>query len=354
MTSEAKGRGGAPFRQPPSFGQVSPVAPGVLWLRMPLPFALDHVNLWLLEDGAGWALVDTGVSDPATRDLWQGVFATAMAGKPLSRLLVTHFHPDHIGLAAWLQRRFGCPLETSRQEWLYGRMLSLDTGDAFTESSVAFYRRAGLDEGGLALVRRRGNAYAARTRHIPVDCQPVQAGQELSIGGRLWRVISGRGHSPDMVCLHCPDLGVLISGDQVLAGISPNVSVWPSEPEVDPLSAFLDSLRAFRALPAETLVLPSHGVPFHGLHDRLDQLAGHHDQRLAATLAACAARPLSAAELMQVLFPRDLDSHQLFFALGESLAHLHALRRRGQVSAETGADGVRRFQSRPSVRSSLD
>jgi glyoxylase-like metal-dependent hydrolase (beta-lactamase superfamily II) len=218
-------------------------------------------------------------------------------------------------------------------------------GEAFTEASAAFYRRAGMDEAGLELVRQRGNGYAARTRHIPATCLTLEHGQELTIGGRTWQVMTGQGHSPDMVCLFCPELELLISGDQILPLISPNVSVWPSEPEADPLGLFLVSLESFRPLPPGTLVLPSHGTPFQGLQRRLDQLAAHHDQRLRTTLAACA-RPLSAWELLPMLFPRDLDSHQLFFALGESLSHLHCLRARGLLTAEIDAQGVCRFQRR--------
>lgn len=315
------------------------MAPGVWWLRMPLPFALDHVNLWLIEDGDGWALVDTGVPDRKTRGLWEGLLAGALSEKPLTRLLVTHFHPDHMGLADWLGRRFGIAMETTLAEWLYGRMLSLDTGEAFTETSLSFYRAAGFPSDLLELVARRGNAYGARVRHIPATCHTLTEGQELRLGGRSWRVITAEGHSPDMACFHCPELDLLISGDQVLPSISPNVSLWPSQPEADPLTLFLDSLNKFRDLPATTLVLPSHGLPFTGLHERLDALADHHAERLAETLAACA-QPITGYDLLKTLFQRPLDDHQLFFALGESLAHLHHLRSRGAVVRQRDGDGV--------------
>jgi glyoxylase-like metal-dependent hydrolase (beta-lactamase superfamily II) len=332
-----------PFADAPAIGHTVTVAPGVLWLRMPLPFALDHVNLWLIEDGTGWAVVDTGVPDRRSRELWQAVFDGPMAGRPITRLLVTHFHPDHIGLAAWLQRRFGVALETTLGEWLYGRMLSLDSGEAFTEASLHFYRGAGFDDALMEVVRQRGNAYAAHTRHIPANCLRIRDGETLRIGGRGWRVIVGEGHSPEMACLWCEESGLLISGDQILPSISPNISIWPSEPEADHLTEFLASLNRFAELPADTLVLPSHGLPFRGLRQRVAELAEHHAERLVETLDACAT-PITAHELLARLFPRPLDSHQMFFALGESLAHLHCLRSRGQVSRETDAAGVHRYR----------
>lgn len=332
-----------PIAETPSPGQAVPVASGLLWLRMPLPFALDHINLWLIEDGAGWAVVDTGVPDGETRDLWRNVFAEVMAGRPVSRLLVTHFHPDHMGLAAWFTREFPLAMEATQAEWLYGRMLSLDTGDAFTEAALSFYRGAGFSSDLLKGVAERGNAYGARIRHIPVTYRRIRDGEQLRIGGQTWRVIVGEGHSPEMACLWCEERNVLISGDQILPAISPNVSVWPSEPEADPLRLFLRSLDALRQLPEDCLVLPSHGRPFFGLHERIDALIHHHRDRLAETLDACR-NPISAVDLLTIMFPRPLDHHQLFFAVGESLAHLHYLRAEGRVARVTDEAGVHRFQ----------
>ncbi len=333
-----------PFAAPPAFGQGCLVAPGLTWLRMPLPFALDHVNLWLLEDGEGWALVDTGVPDRATRALWEGLFGGLMAGRPLTRLLVTHFHPDHMGLADWLGRRFAVPMEAPLAEWLYGRMLSLDASPDFVEISLAFYRDAGFPPDLLELVARRGNAYGARIRHIPPACRALRDGEALRFGGRAWRVLLAEGHSPAMACFYCPDDNLLISGDQVLPAISPNVSLWPNQPDADPLGLFLDSFAAFRALPDDVLVLPSHGRPFRGLKPRLDELERHHHDRLEAVRQACAT-PKSAYDLLPLLFARALDDHQLFFAIGESLAHLRFLERRGQLTAGPGDGGARLYRA---------
>jgi len=328
-----------PFAHPPADGSVLPVGSGVHWLRMPLPFALDHVNLWLIEDGPGWALVDTGIPDRRSRALWEQVFAGPMGGRPLTRLIVTHFHPDHIGLASWLAERFGLALEATLGEWLFGRMLSLSGGADYDQASHSFYRAAGFDAALLEMVAQRGNAYGQRIKAIPATLLRIRQDDALVIGGRRWEVITAEGHSPEMACLHCPALELLISGDQVLPSISPNVSLWPTEPEADPLALFLASLKRFAVLPEQTLVLPSHGLPFTGLHHRLEQLARHHDERLAETLDACAT-PITAADLLKVLFRRPLDDHQLFFAIGESLAHLRTLVNQGKLSRIADAGGA--------------
>ncbi|MTJ80456.1 MAG: MBL fold metallo-hydrolase [Telmatospirillum sp.] len=310
---------------------------------MPLPFALDHINLWLIEDGDGWVVVDTGVPSKETRRLWQDVFAGPMGGRPVTRLLVTHFHPDHMGLASWLSEQFGVTMETTLAEWLYGRMLSQDASGSFVATAREFYQRAGFGTELLDLVVERGNAYGQRIHDIPARFHRISEGSCLSIGGRRWRVMMGEGHSPEMACLWCKDLNILISGDQILPSISPNVSVWPSEPDGNPLRLFLHSLERFRDLPEDCLVLPSHGRPFIGLRERIDGLTSHHRERLDETLDACS-QPITAVDLQAVMFRRPLDSHQLFFAIGESIAHLHYLMEERLIVRETGSDGVLRFR----------
>ncbi|HIJ38764.1 MAG TPA: MBL fold metallo-hydrolase [Rhodospirillaceae bacterium] len=334
-----------PWRKPPSVGCGLALLDGLIWLRMPLPFALDHVNLWLMESGQAWALVDTGISDQKTREAWRAVFSEVMGGRPLERLVVSHFHPDHMGLAAWLERQFGVSMETPRMEWLYGRMLSEDKSQDIVHCSVRFYRAAGFDDDLLAMVAQRGNAYGARVKHIPVFCRCLNEGDLLLLGGRRWSVMLGEGHTPAHACLWCAEEKILISGDQILPSISPNISVWPSEPDGNPLAAFMASLVRFRALPDDCLVLPSHGLPFRGLHHRIDQLLAHHEERLAMT-AEAARQPVTAYQLLRILFDRPLDNHQLFFAQGESLAHLHCLMGRGEITRETDAKGVHHFRRR--------
>lgn len=330
------------FEKVPGPGQVLRIAEGVFWLRMPLPFALDHINLWLLEDGDGWTIVDTGLASDACKANWEQVFQNHLAGRPVTRVLVTHFHPDHVGLAGWLTQRWQAPLWMPRSEWLFARLLSLDTSDEMMRRQIAFYRGAGCSEDYLATVRARGPSYAGRVTPIPVGHRSLRDGDQLAIGGRDWQVIVGRGHSPEHACLYCPDLKLLISGDQVLPKISPNVGVHMSEPEADPLNDFMASLDRLAALPADTHVLPSHNAPFHGLHGRLDELRQHHEDRLDDLLAVLD-RPRTAMEVCPTLFRRPLDHHQTGFAIAEALAHLHHLRGRGLIEGTRDAEGRHRY-----------
>jgi glyoxylase-like metal-dependent hydrolase (beta-lactamase superfamily II) len=346
----------------PAPGSSIEVAPGVRWLRMPLPFALDHINLWLLRDRQdgieGWTIVDCGVADDTTRAAWEAVFATQLDGLPVLRVVVTHMHPDHVGLAHWLCERWGtangsvatgpggreCRLWISATDWNAARMASQTTTGFGGENAARFFALHGLtDPESLAKVRARSNYYASMVPQVPGRYRRLMDGGVLDVGGHAWHCIAGYGHAPEHIALHCPALGVLISGDMVLPRISTNVSVIDIEPEADPLPLYLRSIAQMGALPADTLVLPSHGKPFTGLHARIAQLQAHHDDRFADVLAACAQRPHSAAELLPVLFKRTLDLHQTTFAMGESIAHLHALASMGRLRPLPLADGVLRY-----------
>jgi glyoxylase-like metal-dependent hydrolase (beta-lactamase superfamily II) len=331
-----------PVATPPSPGATLPVAPGVAWLRMPLPFALDHINLWLLEDGASWTIVDSGYAMAKTTALWEQIFAERFGGLPLTRVIVTHHHPDHIGLAGWLTERWQIPLWATEKEWLFARMLTGISDDA-AELGRAFARRAGLDDAASEIFAEHHRGYRRGVPSVPASFHRLSDGSAVEIGGREWQVIVGEGHSPELACLYCAEIGVLISGDQVLPRISPNVSVHAYEPDGDPLARFLRSLDKLQTMiPPETLVLPSHNVPFFGLHARIDAIASHHRARCEEVITACA-RPQSAKDLLPVLFRRPLDRHQTAFALGEALAHLHYLEARGEVARVPGDDGVARF-----------
>ncbi|MCP5365896.1 MAG: MBL fold metallo-hydrolase [Hyphomicrobiales bacterium] len=323
----------------PALGETLEVAPGVFWLRMPLPFALDHINLWLLRDGDGWVIVDTGIARDEVKAAWETIFAERLGGDPVTKVIVTHFHPDHMGLAGWLVERFGTALWTTFSEWAFARLARAQQSDDVRDSFLDFYRQAGFDADMLAGVDRRRGHYAARVLAPPAAVNRLVDGHAVEIDGRSWQVMVGTGHSPEHACLYCADLGVLISGDQILPKISPNISLWPQEPLGDPLRLYLESLPRFAGLPADTLVLPSHNWPFRGLHGRLDELAHHHDARLAETLAACDA-PRTGVDILRRLFRRQLDDHQLFFAVGESLAHLHFLEGQGKVRRDRRDDGV--------------
>jgi glyoxylase-like metal-dependent hydrolase (beta-lactamase superfamily II) len=329
-----------PQATPPAAGTPLAVAPGIEWLRMPLPFALDHINLWLLADGDAYTAVDTGIALDPVRDAWQSVLAT----RPLGRLLVTHFHPDHLGLAAWLQEQTGAPLWITQGEFLTAHMIKQQVGAYGVPAMCDFFLSHGLDAARVQALADRGNAYGRGVPAIPATFHPLWEGEDVMIGGRTWRVIIGHGHAPEHASLYCEELHVLISGDMLLPRISTNISVFAGVPDANPLAWFLDSLDRLRALPEDTLVLPSHGLPFRGLHFRVDQLHAHHAERCDVLVEACAS-PKTAAELIPVLFPREItDPHQTMFAMGEAIAHLNYLQqaRRLERNQENGITRYRK------------
>lgn len=324
----------------PPPGEARTLLPGLRWMRFPLPFPPSHVNVWLIEDGPGWLAVDAAISDDATRTSWQKALAgEAFGNRPLTGLLVTHFHPDHAGLMGWLAAGHGLTPMMTRIEWLQARSLWFDTGEEMLVHQAEFARIAGAPDSYGAFLRGRGPLYVRSVSPLPRAFTCIADGQVLRIGGREWRVITGQGHAPDMACLYCAEANVLIAADQILPRITPYVGLHAGEPMADPLGAFLSSLKRFRDLPEDVLVLPSHGDPFRGLHARLDALDAHHDARLAALEDACAA-PATAHALLPALFRRPLDERSLGFGLGETLAHLRRLEAMGRVERMPGADGV--------------
>lgn len=325
--------------------QITLVAPGIHGLRLPLPFQLNHINVWLLEDRMpdgtpGWTLIDTGVASSLTRGLWEEVAAELMRGLPVRQVIVTHFHPDHIGLADWLCQRFQAPLRMTRTEWLLARMLSLDNSDEIAEAGRRFYGAMGLEPEMLSALTVRGNAYARGVPMVPATFDRITEGDRLRIGDRDWTIITSGGHSPEHACLYSADGNILIAGDMVLPRISPNVSVWPAEPFADPLAEFLGGLGRLRTLPADTLVLPSHGSPFSDLRGRIDELSRHHAERLDEAVGFCAEGPRTIAEITRLMFNRVLDTHQMSFAAGEALAHINHLERQGRLSRQKREDGA--------------
>ncbi len=322
-------------RRAPEVGEIITVADGVGWARLPVPGSLKHINVWVLDDGDGVALVDTGLDIPVSREAWEALFAGPLAGRSVTRIIVTHFHPDHIGLAGWLTERFGVPLWMTREEWLFARMLTSDVRDAPPEAAVTYWRGAGWTDERIEQEKAKGwGRFASVASPIPVSFVRIRDGDRLRIGAREWRVVVGSGHCPEHACLVDEAGGVMIAGDQVLPRITSNVSLSLSEPMADPLGDWLASIDTLRALPAGLLVLPSHGEPFTGLHDRLEALKHGHLDRLDALHRHLAAEPRRAVDCFSVLFGRAIDDSILGLATGEAMAHLRWLEVQGRAKRE--------------------
>jgi glyoxylase-like metal-dependent hydrolase (beta-lactamase superfamily II) len=334
-----------PHPHPPAPGAVTPIAPGILWFRLPLPYRLDHVNIYLIEGDGGWTVLDTGLGTDACRAAWEALLAGPLAGQRLTAMIVTHFHPDHVGLAGWLAQRFDLPLTMPRPEYLYSLALQYAPGDLGNEMHRPFYRRHGLSPEITELVLSRGHEYLHRTTGVPTTYHRIQHGDTLPVGSRRFRVLTGGGHALEQAMLYRPEEKLFFAADQVIARISPNVSVHAMEPDLDALGIYPRSLRALRGSVADdVLVLPGHGLPFLGLHTRIDELIAHHAERCGAIAKACGARPLTVAEIVPHVFQRELDEHQTGFAFGEVLAHVNHMLGRGELVLETDPDGTERYR----------
>ena len=336
-----------PFATPPEAGAALEVAPGVMWMRMPLPMMLNHINIWAIEDAIdgemGWAVVDTGMRTDETLDAWRKLFASATDGRRLSRIFVTHMHPDHVGMAGWLTRKFDARLWMTRLEYLNCRVLTADTGREAPQDGVEFFHRAGWTDAAIENYRARFGNFGKRIHALPDSYRRISDGEVLRIGKHDWKVIVGTGHSPEHACLYCPELKLLISGDQVLPRISSNVSVHPTEPDEDPMRDWMASLdKLKREVPDDVLVLPAHNECFRGLHARLDYLAASQ-LRAIARLSRSLGEPKRAVDVFGALFARGIgqeDTGLLSLATGESLACLNYLMHRGEVQRKLDDQGV--------------
>lgn len=333
-----------PFDDTPAVGTTQEIVPGVRWIRMPLPMALDHINLYLLEDDDGWWIIDTGMKWGKVREYWQQIFDNELDGKPVKAVFVTHMHPDHIGQAGWLCERFRIPLYMTFGEYYNARTLTKITVDDLSWTTEAYFRGAGMSDDYFEQMKENFHGFASIVEPLPGSFIRLQEGSEFVIAGNRWRVVIGSGHSPEHACLHCEDLGLMFSGDQVIPRITSNVSVMPTEPEANPLADWFDSLRKLLDLPADTLVLPAHNTPFTGLHTRLNYLIEHHQDHLLALEEACV-EPHTAADLMPVLFKRKLDRSQISMALGECVAHLNYLIRDNKLERICDERGVNHYRS---------
>lgn len=332
-----------PLEFRPEIGEVREAAPGVLWLRLPLPFMLQHINVWLLRDGEGWALVDTGLYTQTTREVWDDILQQRL-GAPLTRVIVTHLHPDHAGCAGWLTERFDIPLYMTAEEYELCRLLIADTGQPVPPGALDFYAAAGLDDSALQRYTEHFGMFGRVVAPLPDEFEPLSDGMLMRIGDEDWEIVEGRGHSPRHACLWNRDRRLLIAGDQVLPTISSNVSVYPREPDADPLQLWFESLqRLERRVDPAALVLPAHGKPFLGLVARLRQLAQEHQEGLQRLRKLCR-QPQRAVDVFPALFKARITGQNLVMATGEAVAHLNHLVKRGEMSVQRDSGGVKRYR----------
>ena len=335
-----------PWENHPGHDQVVEVMPGVLWVRLKLPFRLNHVNIYLLADGDGWAMVDSGFGNEETIAAWTTLLEGPLQHVKVTRLIVTHSHPDHVGLAGWITERFDCPLQMSQVEYLQSVYHQNRGTEERKNAQRLFFRRHGMDEDLTDKLLGRGQDYLKRVSVLPPAYHRISHSDEVVIGARRFKVITGGGHALDQVMLYCAADKLFLSADQVLSKISPNVSVWAVEPEQNSLGEYLASLASLTTtLPYDVMVLPGHGVPFYGLKTRIKQLADHHEDRCRLIAEACRDVPQTSRELVPVVFNKyPLDVHQMGFASGELIAHVNYMINEGRLTSEV-TDGVLRFRT---------
>jgi glyoxylase-like metal-dependent hydrolase (beta-lactamase superfamily II) len=335
-----------PWENHPGTDKVVEVTTGVLWVRLALPFRLNHVNIYLFADGDGWAMVDSGFGNEESIAAWTALFEGPLKQVQITRLIVTHSHPDHVGLAGWIVERFNCPLFMSQVEYLQSVYHQNRGTEERRNAQRLFLRRHGMDEDLTDKLLGRGQDYLKRVSILPPSYHRISHGDEISIGTRRFKVITGGGHALDQVTLYCAADKLFLSADQVLSKISPNVSVWAIEPEQNSLGEYLASLASLTTtLPYDVLVLPGHGVPFYGLKIRIKQLADHHEERCRLIADACRESAKTSKELVPVVFHKHvLDAHQMGFAAGELIAHVNYMLVEGRLKAEL-AEGVLQFRT---------
>ena len=323
----------------PGGGEVIRIADGISWARIPMPGSLGHINTWLLDDGDGVAIVDTGMLLTMCSDAWKALFVGGLDGRRITRVICTHLHPDHIGLAGWLCQKFGVELWMTRGEWLTARMLTVDQREEVPVQVTDLQRASGWTEEQIDASKKGGwGRFGRMVFPMPVGYRRLQDGDILDMGQNKWRVVVGCGHSPEHACLINDVSGVMVSGDQVLPKISSNVSINVTEPEADPLGDWLNSIDKLLGLRDDLIVCPAHGEPFTGLHTRLKALRDEHHQRLDA-VAAALVEPKRVVDCFSLLFNREIGGNNRELATGEAHAHLRRLERDGRARCEN-VDGV--------------
>lgn len=346
VTAEGEAFASAPKRlkyvsvDAPAPGSSVPIAPGVRWARIPLPMDLNHINVWLVETEDGCVIVDTGMAVPMGKEAWEAIERETFATQPVRAVFVTHIHPDHSGLAAWLQERYRVPVFLSERTHEMVRVMTSGEGGSQPGRAEDFYRSHGLNEVAQVQSMFKPERFSRMTSGMPQVERYVADGDTLRWGGGEWTALQTDGHALGHLCLSNAAARVLISGDQVLPSISSNISYGFHIPDANPLGSYLDSLQRLRSLSAETLVLPSHGVPFYGLHQRIDDLTAHHGEQLALVEERCR-EPKTAAELLPSMFRRELKGMHLFLAFGEALAHLEYLVHEGRLARNETAGVIR-------------
>jgi glyoxylase-like metal-dependent hydrolase (beta-lactamase superfamily II) len=336
-----------PWDEPPPHGAAIEVAEGVLWTRLPLPMKLDHVNVYALDEGESWTVIDTGFSSNKSKGIWQVFLDGPLGGKPVRRVIVTHHHPDHVGLAGWFQTAHGAELVTTRTSWLMARMLTLDVQDAPVQETLEFWRSAGMDP---AIFDKRASErpfnFGDIVAPLPLGYTRIQQGDTVQIGGRTWDVHIGNGHAPEHATFWSRDDNLILGGDQLLPSISPNIGVYATEPMADPLGEWIESCERFQPLAREDhLVLGGHKLPFVGLPTRLRQLIDNHHGGLKRLLAHLDT-PKTAGECFAPLFKRTIGEGEYGLALVESIAHLSHLYQTGLATRTRRADGAWLYQAK--------
>lgn len=328
--------------EPPLPGKSVPVAPGVLWCRIPLPIDLNHINVWLLDTADGCVLVDTGMAAEIGKSAWDTLASEVLRDKPLRAIFITHIHPDHIGLAGWLQREHQVPVWMSRRTYEQAEQVLGGKYLSNAEDAEMFFRSNGIADVTTLKPMFSPGRFARMASGLPDVERFVADSEVLQLGANAWTALETNGHAEGHLCLANSAHRLLVSGDQVLPTISSNISFTWRSGDANPLHSFLSSLQRLRALPDDTLVLPSHGIPFRGLQHRTDDLRQHHEEKLEALVKVCA-EPKAAVEILPTMFRRQLIGMHLFLALGEALAHLEYLVNARRLDRRHDADGVTRY-----------